>query len=202
MQQPAQMRKKPRQARSDATVEAIVEAAALILENDGEAGLTTARIAERAGVSIGSVYQYFPNKDAIVLTLFRQEREAVAATITQTLADFEALPSEAVVEATIAAFVAYARANRKRRRLIALALALSIGHDDRGFELHNQIGALVARFSQYDPNVRPLSPAAAFVITRAVIGTIRLAIFENADVLDDPEFEAELCRLVNGFIRT
>jgi AcrR family transcriptional regulator len=202
MQQPAQMRKKPRQARSDATVEAIVEAAALILENDGEAGLTTARIAERAGVSIGSVYQYFPNKDAIVLTLFRQEREAVAATITQTLADFEALPSEAVVAATIAAFVAYARANRKRRRLIALALALSISLDDRGLELHDQIGALVARFSQHDPGTRQLSPAAAFVITRAIIGTIRLAIFENADVLDDPEFEAELCRLVNGFIRT
>ncbi len=65
-------RKLPKQARSGATVEAILEAAAQIFERHGYAAGTTNRIAERAGVSIGPLYQYFPNKDAILLALVHQ----------------------------------------------------------------------------------------------------------------------------------
>lgn len=60
------MRKEPKQARSRVTVEAIVEAGARILAEEGWAGFTTNRIAEVAGVSIGSLYQYFPDKLALV----------------------------------------------------------------------------------------------------------------------------------------
>jgi AcrR family transcriptional regulator len=59
-------RKLPRQARAKATVDAIVEATAQVLLAEGYEGFTTARAAERAGVSIGSLYQYFPNKAALV----------------------------------------------------------------------------------------------------------------------------------------
>ncbi len=62
-------RKSPVQARSAATVEAILEAAARILESEGFEGYTTNAIAKRAGVSIGSLYQYFPNKDAVTAAL-------------------------------------------------------------------------------------------------------------------------------------
>jgi len=65
-------RKLPKQARSEATVEAILEAAAQIFERYGYAAGTTNRIAERAGVSIGSLYQYFPNKDTILIALVRR----------------------------------------------------------------------------------------------------------------------------------
>lgn len=58
------LRKKPRQARARVTCAAIVEAAARILSEEGAARLTTNRIAERAGVSVGSLYQYFPNRHA------------------------------------------------------------------------------------------------------------------------------------------
>ena len=68
-----QPRKTARQARSAATTEVIVEAAARILETSGHAGFTTNAIAERAGVSVGSLYQYFPNKDAITRALIRRE---------------------------------------------------------------------------------------------------------------------------------
>ena len=67
-------RRTPRQARSRATWEAIVEAAAQILERDGPAGFNTNAVAERAGVSIGTLYQYFPNKAAILVAA--AEREA------------------------------------------------------------------------------------------------------------------------------
>jgi len=66
-------RKTARQTRATQTVEAIVEAAARILETRGLEGYTTNAVAERAGVSIGSLYQYFPNKDAITLALIARE---------------------------------------------------------------------------------------------------------------------------------
>jgi AcrR family transcriptional regulator len=59
-------RKSPRQARAKVTVDAIVEATTQVLLEQGYDGFTTARAAERAGVSIGSLYQYFPNKAALV----------------------------------------------------------------------------------------------------------------------------------------
>jgi len=65
-------RKLPKQPRSEATVEAIIEAAAQVFERHGYAAGTTNHIAERAGVSIGSIYQYFPNKDAILVALVRR----------------------------------------------------------------------------------------------------------------------------------
>lgn len=63
------VKKEPRQARSKASVQAMVQACARILERRGYAGLSTNAIAEVAGVSIGSVYEYFPGKDAIVARL-------------------------------------------------------------------------------------------------------------------------------------
>jgi AcrR family transcriptional regulator len=66
-------RKQPRQARSTELVAAILEAAAQVLKKEGARRFTTARVAERAGVSVGSIYQYFPNKAAILFRLQSDE---------------------------------------------------------------------------------------------------------------------------------
>jgi len=77
------IRKAPRQTRSAHTVEAILEAAALVLEADGLEGFNTNAVARRAGASIGTLYQYFPSKDALTLALLQREegkyREAATA---------------------------------------------------------------------------------------------------------------------------
>ncbi len=73
-QQPVNPRKKPRQARAQATVDAILQAAAHILVEQGFEGFNTNAVAERAGVSVGSLYQYFPNKDAIIAEMVRAKR--------------------------------------------------------------------------------------------------------------------------------
>ncbi|HEX5345326.1 MAG TPA: TetR/AcrR family transcriptional regulator [Duganella sp.] len=77
------IRKAPRQRRSAHTVDAILEAAALVLEADGLEGFNTNAVARRAGASIGTLYQYFPSKDALTLALLQREegayREAAAA---------------------------------------------------------------------------------------------------------------------------
>ncbi|WP_321782479.1 TetR/AcrR family transcriptional regulator [Paraburkholderia sp. J94] len=70
---PLDARKQPKQRRSAATVDAILEAAARILETRGPGGYTTNAIAERAGVSVGSLYQYFPNRDALTAALIDRE---------------------------------------------------------------------------------------------------------------------------------
>ena len=74
-------RKRPVQERSRATVDAIVQAAAYILVREGQSKLTTNRIAERAGVNVASLYQYFPHKEAILAELQRrhvaEQREAM-----------------------------------------------------------------------------------------------------------------------------
>lgn len=76
-------RKTPRQARARATVEAILEAAARILTGETVQALTTNRVAETAGVSIGSLYQYFPNKEAILAELIREKRSRLTAALAQ-----------------------------------------------------------------------------------------------------------------------
>ena len=67
------MRKKPSQARSQVTVQAIVEATKRVLLQHGYAGVNTNRVAALAGVSIGSLYQYFSGKDALLLALLEDE---------------------------------------------------------------------------------------------------------------------------------
>lgn len=79
-------RKTPAQSRATVTVQAILEAAADILERHGFEGYTTNEIAARAGVSIGSLYQYFANKDAVTIALIERETEGMVEEIKAALA--------------------------------------------------------------------------------------------------------------------
>ena len=80
-------RKTPRQDRSRATVDAVLEATTDILIREGYAKLTTNRIADRAGVNIASLYQYFPGKEAIVAELRRRHGADQRTALRQVLAD-------------------------------------------------------------------------------------------------------------------
>lgn len=94
---PRKARKSPRQARSRATVEAILEAATRILEDEGLAVLGTNRIAERAGVSIGSLYQYYPSRDAILAELVRRMRLEMSDHLLSVMETARNLPLEEAV---------------------------------------------------------------------------------------------------------
>ena len=69
-------RKTPLQARSNVSVNAILEATVQVLRKEGVARLTTKRVATRAGVSIGTLYQYFPNKNSLLHVLFKQQLDS------------------------------------------------------------------------------------------------------------------------------
>ncbi len=102
---PMKPRKRPRQARSRETVEAILTAAARILVRDGYARTSTNRIAEVAGVSIGSLYEYFPNRDAILATLRQRQHDRMQGVMSSTLSDVLDLPLGAAVRKTIEVMV-------------------------------------------------------------------------------------------------
>jgi AcrR family transcriptional regulator len=78
-------RKRPTQARATATVEAILLATSRLLAREGYDRLSTNRVAEEAGVSVGSLYQYFPSKEALVATLAERHRERTMALVLGTI---------------------------------------------------------------------------------------------------------------------
>ena len=87
-------RKQPRQARSPSLVAAVLQAAAQVLAKEGARRFTTARVAEQAGVSIGSLYQYFPNKAAILFRLQSDEWRQTTDMLVRILADTRKAPPE------------------------------------------------------------------------------------------------------------
>lgn len=200
---PQTIRKKPRQARAEATMEAIVEAAAQILERDGEEAATTARIAERAGVSIGTLYQYFADRDAVLAALIRRDRQTVGAEIMLRIAEGNPSNAEAMVRDIIAALLAVMRPRRRRRRLIALGTAMRVQAGDETASMIDRVGLMmVAVAARYPDDIaRPLTPTRAYVLTRAVMGALRAALMENAKILDEKDFEDELVRLALAYLR-
>jgi AcrR family transcriptional regulator len=86
------LRKQPKQARSEESVSVILQAAIQVLAKEGASRFTTARVAEKAGVSIGSLYQYFPNKAAILFRLQSDEWQQTTALLTRILGDTGAPP--------------------------------------------------------------------------------------------------------------
>lgn len=92
-------RRRPRQERARATFDAILVAAREIIARDGYASLTTNKVADRAGASIGSLYQYFPNKETILVTLLEEHMAGLRPLIEESLnelADPEVAFSEAL----------------------------------------------------------------------------------------------------------
>ncbi len=97
-------RKQPKQARSTELVAAILEAATQVLAKEGAHRFTTARVAEKAGVSVGSVYQYFPNKAAILFRLQSDEWQQTTEMLRSILEDVRKPPLERL-RAVVNAFI-------------------------------------------------------------------------------------------------
>ena len=101
---PVSSRKHPKQARSNDLVAAVLDAAVQVLTTEGAQRFTTARVAERAGVSVGSLYQYFPNKAAILFRLQTDEWQRTSALLRSILED-QTTPPTARLRRLIHAFI-------------------------------------------------------------------------------------------------
>jgi AcrR family transcriptional regulator len=189
------IRKEPRQARSRATIAAILDAAAHILGERGWAGITTNGVAETAGVSIGSLYQYFPNKLALVEAVRRRHFDEVLAVL-RAAAD-SAMPRArriaAFVDGTIAVHSRYPAAHRVLLEEAPHGKEAAATH--RLFETEYQKGcaaffAANARGSAAHPRI------AAQVLAAAVAGVVHDAA--RQEMLDSPALRQELIALVES----
>jgi AcrR family transcriptional regulator len=191
-------RRIPRQERARAKVEMILEAAARILEKEGRHALTTNRIAERAGVGVSTLYQYFASKEAILVAIARREldrhRAAVIEAVTTAAAGQTNEPDRAALRALIAAF-----SSRRETRRIAFEtlVAAELGHELTGPV--EEVAAMLAgkRAAFFLPAA--LAPLRLFVLTRALSGVLSAAASEDARHLGTHEFEEELLTLLRAY---
>jgi AcrR family transcriptional regulator len=189
----------PRQTRALATRAAILEAAAQILERDGLAGFTTNAVAARAGVSIGTLYQYFDDKDALLLTIAREEMARAGETALRLLADGRAGAIEDRVRATIRALIhAFGGRQRARKAVVQAVLARGLGEAFLA-PINRFTDHLAERFGGPDGPVQSRRER-AFVLSRAVLGTIRAAVLEEVSFFKSRAFEDELVRLVMAYL--
>jgi AcrR family transcriptional regulator len=112
-------RKAASQARSRATVAALVEATARILVEEGFDKASTNRIAEVAGVSVGSLYQYFPGKEALVAAVAARHQQEIMATVRGELAEILAEPVELAMRKLVAVAVKAHRVDPGLHRVLA-----------------------------------------------------------------------------------
>lgn len=112
-------RKEAIQARSRATVDALIEATTRILVREGFDRASTNRIAEEAGVSIGSLYQYYPSKEALVAAVIDRHQQELMQVVRNALAEVSALPLEEGVRRLIAVAIDAHRVNPKLHRVLA-----------------------------------------------------------------------------------
>ena|SRR5882672_4315449 len=188
-------RKLPAQSRSTATVDAVLEAAARILERHGFERYTTNEIAERAGVSIGSLYQYFPNKDAVTVALL--ERETV-----ELLADIASMPSEEGYEAGLGHIIRSVVANQMRRPKLARLLDF----EESRLPIRSPSGdlddvlltVLIRVLSQPDVQIDEDVEIAAFDVLAIVKGMVDAA--GEYEETNAPQLERRVRRAVFGYL--
>jgi AcrR family transcriptional regulator len=190
----AATRKTPRQARSRATVDAIIEAGARILSDDGWAGFTTNRVAERAGVSIGSLYQYFEDKfslvDAIRQTHLENGMQAMRRVRAVGLTPHEL--AVRIVAARIEAHSIHPGLHPVLLQEIPTARARRNPASDYEVAYLSLYAKIVADFRSRQGS--PADAVAGRVLSDAVDGVIHNAASRSA--LDDERMREELIRLI------
>jgi len=180
----------------------ILEATAEILETGGVEALNTNLIAERAGISVGAVYQYFPNKAAILLMLGRREMEAVREATRVALKAPAVWPAPSHDRAAIRALLRTYDTWLHTRRAVVRAVLSHLDPAELAAPVEETVIA-IARGDEDDPHGAETGPSALemFVATRALMGAVRAAVLEEQPFLRRPEFEDALLALIRNYLR-
>lgn len=195
---PAAEVRKPTQQRSRHKVELMLEAAMRLLDSGGHEALTTNAIAATAGVSIGTLYQFFPNKEAILDALAQREVAGLSERLMATMTN----PAMQSPQARIAGLMRAATAGYGQRdRVHRLVMEYSLGRGSR--KLAPTIERLIAMMTGDAPDTGGASPrlsrAEAFVITHALVGVVRAMISaQGEDAPPQMEVEQAMARMLSG----
>ena len=199
MQPSVKMRKNAKQARAKLTIETILEAATQLLEGREPDQISTNHIAARAGVSIGTLYQYFPNKTAIFVALAERDIQARFEVVAAALTGADPAGGEDPVRALTRAFISSFAGSPRNAALVKVIMS-SRAKGGRGPLPVDAVAALMMRASGRFGPMRQMSEVSAFVLTRAVLWTILSATLDAPHLLEDPEFEEEIVLLTRALL--
>ncbi|MEW5848862.1 MAG: TetR/AcrR family transcriptional regulator [Myxococcota bacterium] len=189
-------RKRPQQRRSAETVDVILTATAKVLMTHGAEGITTNRVAEVAGVSVGSLYQYFPSKHALIAALIQREAQQDLVQLSEKLAPFMDKPLPQALAAMVHVMVDHhARAPALYRQMMAQVPRLEQEATVRA--VVDQGTELMAAFLESRKDELKVEDVrlAAFTTMEAVRAVIEVALRHREGLVHDPRFTRELARL-------
>jgi AcrR family transcriptional regulator len=189
---PEKKRRNPKQARSQATVDAILEATFHILETQGQAKLTTNLISERAGVSIGTLYQYFSDRDAILAAMGQRQAEAIREEITRIMLEEPEGGARPIIQALMHGLQGSAETR------IILGDALIRARGERVVSDHHN--AFLESLKEREELGFAFGREASFVLTHAVVCLLRAAAAEPELGLEAGPLEDELVLLIESYL--
>lgn len=193
------MRREPKQQRSRQTVDDVLEAVELVVKRHGTQAITTNRIAEAAGVSVGSLYQYFPNKRAIFTALHDRHIDDVRQVIEQTTAAFASAPLEDFTRELVQGLV---NAHAKGAELHEI-VSSAVPESALGFKnaLHHTFGRVLSLTDQdrysLDETERML-----FVLPRIVESLVHGATYQAPAALSRDGAGSEAIRTILVYVNS
>ncbi|WP_310486924.1 TetR/AcrR family transcriptional regulator [Chamaesiphon sp. VAR_69_metabat_338] len=190
-------RKLPRQDRSRVTVEAILEATTRILVEEGYDKANTNRIAERAGISIGSLDRYFPNKESLIAALMEQHAREMVALIETKLDRLFDSPLEIVIPEIVTAVIAAHAIDPKLHQV----LSEEIPYSERSPQMqqaNERITAILRTYlDKWRDVIRPQNiELTVFMLSRTVDALCHSAVIEHPNFVVDKQFEREVSDLL------
>ncbi len=195
-------RKAPSQERSRATIEVILTATARILQRDGFDRASTNRIAHAAGVSVGSLYQYFPSKEALVAALVERHMDQMSAVLAEELSRIAAAPLDVAVRNMVKVMLR-AHAVDPRLHKVLVEQVPRIGRLERVHEIEDHFTKLVRAYLESRKHeVRPKNlDLAAFVAVSTVEALTHAATLYHPELLATDALADEIAELVLRYLR-
>jgi len=198
---PEPRRNKPHQARSRATVEVILDATIRIFEQEGADAATTSRIAEVAGVSVGTLYQYFGNRDAILYALQDREFERASSMMQRVLTNPAGASDQAIARSVVEELFRLYRAAPALHRVLAVeGLRVTPAERVQAFDARI-VGTIKAFLQLAKPRIRrDHLDAAAFVTYQSVRAAMLAYLIEAPAGVNEAALVDELTDLVVRYL--
>jgi AcrR family transcriptional regulator len=195
-------RRRPKQARASFALDSILEATARTLEVHGKAGLTTQRVADLAGFSIGALYQYFPNKEGLIEALARRELEQLTQMMEQALAEPAPAGTGINTRRMIRAVTAFVGDRPRLYGILRVEWSGAAPESRIGARMQRYFELISTTLHHENPGLgaRIAAAEARFVLFRAISGVLLATALERPEYLGTRAFEDEMVRLILGFI--
>ncbi|MCI4568903.1 TetR/AcrR family transcriptional regulator [Lysobacter sp. CFH 32150] len=198
-------RKHASQERSRATVDALIEATARILVREGFDKASTNRIAEKAGVSIGSLYQYFPGKEALVAAVIDRHNQDIMQVVRRALAEVASQPVEKAVRRLVSVAIEAHRIDPKLHRVLAEQIPRT-GRFEHVEAFNREAYALfIAYLEDHRSELRAIDlELAAFVCANSIEAVAHTAVLHHPEMLSNEavgKLVDETTRMVVGYLQ-